>query len=127
MTYDLRWNLIGDNPNNIPIDGLIEVENYQSLGKQPEEIVMMEKAKEYGATAVFFEAEQNGKPLVAQAFIFVAKIMRRRMHSESYIKNYGVGVEFLLFTENYLGMSSYLDVPMAPILFLKQGKLYAIQ
>ncbi|MHB1882561.1 MAG: hypothetical protein ACYCPA_10275 [Acidithiobacillus sp.] len=33
---------------------------------------MMEKAREYGARAVFFEASRNGKPPVAQAFVFVA-------------------------------------------------------
>lgn len=32
----------------------------------------MEKAQGYGATAVFFEAGRNGKPPVAQAFVFVA-------------------------------------------------------
>ncbi len=31
----------------------------------------MEKAREYGAAAVFFEAGRNGKPPLAQAFIFV--------------------------------------------------------
>lgn len=34
---------------------------------------MMEKAREYGAQAVFFEASRNGKRSVAQAFIFVAE------------------------------------------------------
>ncbi|PCI57352.1 MAG: SAM-dependent methyltransferase [Alphaproteobacteria bacterium] len=32
----------------------------------------MEKAKAYGAHSVFFEAERNGRPPVAQAFIFVS-------------------------------------------------------
>ena len=34
---------------------------------------MMEKAREYGAQAVFFEASRNGKRSVAQAFIFIAE------------------------------------------------------
>ncbi len=32
----------------------------------------MEKAEEYGATAVFFEAEREGRPPIAQALIFVS-------------------------------------------------------
>jgi len=54
------------------VDGLIPVAGYQHQGRTPEEIAMMEKARAYGAHAVFFEAERNGKPPVAQAFIFIS-------------------------------------------------------
>lgn len=54
-----------------PMDGLVYVGNYSSKGRPPEEIALMEKAREYGVTAVFFEAEQNGRPSKAQAFIYV--------------------------------------------------------
>lgn len=55
------------------VDGLILVGSYVNDGRPPEEVVMMEKAREYGAQAVFFEASRNGKRSVAQAFIFVAE------------------------------------------------------
>jgi len=54
------------------VDGLVRVEGYIKSGRPPEEVVMMEKAEEYGATAVFFEAGRNGRPSVAQAFIYVS-------------------------------------------------------
>lgn len=52
------------------IDGLVAVENYDRNGRPPEEVAIMEKARSYGARAVFFEAERNGRAPVAQAFIF---------------------------------------------------------
>lgn len=55
-------------------EGLIPVENYDRVNRRPEEVLMMEKAKLYGATAVFFGIEQNGKPAIAQAFIFDSEI-----------------------------------------------------
>ena len=54
------------------VDGLVRVEGYIKSGRPPEEVVMMEKAEEYGATAVFFEAGRNGRPSVAQALIYVS-------------------------------------------------------
>ncbi len=54
------------------VAGLVLVKGYRSKGRPPEEVLMMEKAHEYGALAVFFEACRNGKRSVAQAFIFVA-------------------------------------------------------
>ena len=55
-----------------PVDGLVPVFGYEYEGRPPEEVFIMEKAREYGATAVFFEAERNGRPPQAQAFIFLA-------------------------------------------------------
>ena len=54
------------------IDGLVAVENYDRNGRPPEEVAIMEKAHSYGARAVFFEAERNGRAPVPQAFIFDA-------------------------------------------------------
>ena len=54
-------------------DGLVAVDSYQHQGRSPEEVAIMEKARFYGARAVFFEAGRNGKAQVAQAFIFDAE------------------------------------------------------
>lgn len=64
------WNYL-DAANSGVVEGLILVENYQYNERPPEEVIMMEKAREYGAHAVFFEACRNGKRSIAQAFIFV--------------------------------------------------------
>jgi len=55
-----------------PVDGLVFVAGYRKDGQSPEEVFMMEKAAAYGAHAVFFEAGRNGRPPIAQAFIFVS-------------------------------------------------------
>ena len=54
------------------VDGLVAVADYSSTGRPPEEVAMMEKARHFGARAVFFEAAHHGKAQVAQAFIFNA-------------------------------------------------------
>lgn len=54
----------------LPIDGIINVKGYSRDNRFPEEVLTMEKAKEYGATAVFFEVERGGKAPKAQAFIY---------------------------------------------------------
>lgn len=51
-------------------EGIVSVEGYQRNGRPPEEVAIMEKAAFYRAQAVFFEAPQDGKPSVAQAFIY---------------------------------------------------------
>lgn len=66
------WDHLSD-PVAGHVEGLIFVGSYVNNGRPPEEVVMMEKAREYGAQAVFFEASRNGKRSVAQAFIFVAE------------------------------------------------------
>lgn len=55
-----------------PVDGLVPVSGYSKEGRPPEEVAVMERAEEYGATAVFFEAGRDGRPPVAQAFVFVS-------------------------------------------------------
>jgi hypothetical protein len=54
------------------VDGLVGVADYSATGRPPEEVIAIEKARQYGATAVFFEAGRNGAPPIAQAFIFVS-------------------------------------------------------
>lgn len=66
------WDYLGDAAGATTVEGLVQVAGYQRNGRPPEEVVMMEKAREYGAQAVFFEASRNGKRSVAQAFVFVA-------------------------------------------------------
>ena len=38
------------------VDGLVAVEGYDPLGRAPEEVDVMERSRDYGARAVFFEA-----------------------------------------------------------------------
>ena len=54
------------------VDGLVPISGYGRAGRPPEEVAVMEKAAGYGAHAVFFEAGRNGRPPVAQAFVFVS-------------------------------------------------------
>jgi hypothetical protein len=70
------WNHLDGADNSLPIDGLVQVRGYNNHGRPPEEVVMMEKALDYGATAVFFEAARNEKPPVAQAFIYIADSLK---------------------------------------------------
>ena len=66
------WNYLGDAVPGIAVEGLVLVQAYRRDGRPPEEVVLMEKAREYGAPAVFFEAGRTGKRSVPQAFLFVA-------------------------------------------------------
>ncbi len=54
------------------VDGLLSVKGYRKDSQPPEEVAIMEKAEDYGATAVFFEAGRDGRPPLAQAFVFVS-------------------------------------------------------
>lgn len=69
-----RWNvdwLIGSDAALFCADGLVKVQGYNRTGCPAGEIAMMEKAAEYGAQAVFFEATPEGRNGSAQAFVFV--------------------------------------------------------
>src|SRR5215468_1783410 len=57
---------------DLSVDGLVPVNAYARDGRTPEEVAVMERAKTYGAHAVFFEASRNGRAPVAQAFVFVS-------------------------------------------------------
>jgi hypothetical protein len=52
------------------VDGLVPVVGYVKSDRPPEEVAVMEKAAFYKADAVFFEASRDGKPSVAQAFVY---------------------------------------------------------
>lgn len=54
------------------VDGLVPVNGYKDAGLAPEAIAIMEKARAYSAHYVFFEASRNGRPPVAQAFVFIS-------------------------------------------------------
>lgn len=55
------------------IDGFVAVDGYSPEGRPPAEVIVMEKAAEYGASAVFFEAGDVRHPGAAQAFIYISK------------------------------------------------------
>lgn len=61
------WLLADDSSQ---VDGLVAVKGYQWEKRPPEEVAIMEKAREYGADAVFFEIEQYGRRASAQAFVY---------------------------------------------------------
>lgn len=70
--YQPWWNHLGDAAEGAAVEGLVHVHSYRRDGRPPEEVVLMERAREYGARAVFFEAGRNGKRASPQAFVFVA-------------------------------------------------------
>jgi len=73
MSNRAKWLLDLDvSAQGASVDGLVPVKGYQRDGRPPEEVAMMEKAHAYGAQAVFFEAGRNGRPPVAQAFVFIS-------------------------------------------------------
>lgn len=63
---------LGKSESDASVDGMVSVRGYARDMRPPEEVTIMEKAVEYGASAVFFEAGRNGSPPRAQAFIYVA-------------------------------------------------------
>jgi N-6 DNA Methylase len=70
MADTLQWLInpkIADSPAS---GGIISVDSYSRALLLPEEVVIMEKAKHYGADAVFFGARRDGLPAVPQAFIY---------------------------------------------------------
>lgn len=62
---------LGEGQNHV-VDGLVIVADYDGRGRWPEEVVIVEKARAYGAYAVFFEASQHNRAPTAQAFIFLS-------------------------------------------------------
>ena len=73
MNVTSNWLFNLADAGNVPaVDGLVRVDGFDSKGRTPEEVLAIEKARMYGATAVFFEAGQNGSSSTAQAFVFVS-------------------------------------------------------
>lgn len=71
MNAQVQWLTELSAAASIPaVDGLIAVRGYVKEGRPPEEVDIMERAARYGADAVFFEAAHEGRPAVAQAFVF---------------------------------------------------------
>lgn len=65
------WKAMSPNAESRPVDGLILVAPYKaSRATAPEEVIVMERARQYGAMAVFFSAPQAGKAPTAQAFVY---------------------------------------------------------
>lgn len=65
------WNLLDKGDRQSPVEGLTPVKDYVPAGRPPEEVIVMEKARDYGADAVFFAAGTHGRPQQPQALIFV--------------------------------------------------------
>ena len=53
-------------------DGLIRVEDYNPIGRPPEEVAVLERARAYEAHSVFFEAGRNGRAPTPQAFLYAS-------------------------------------------------------
>ncbi|MFZ3007017.1 MAG: N-6 DNA methylase [Phenylobacterium sp.] len=56
-----------------PIDGLVLLDAVKPAAYSPEEMAVLERAKAYGAHAVFFEAGRFGRPGSPQAFVFLSE------------------------------------------------------
>lgn len=73
MSDRSQWLMnLGATGDGVAVDGLVPVKGYRKGERPPEEVAIMEKAEDYGATAVFFEAGRVGRPPLAQAFVFVS-------------------------------------------------------
>lgn len=72
MSDCARWWEWLDDIRQAAVDGLVPVAGYRRQGRPPEEAALIEKAQEYGADAVLFEAGQNGRAPIAQAFVYGA-------------------------------------------------------
>ena len=70
MNTKLDWLFEFDRHPGVINQGVLSVEGYLRNGRPPEEVAIMEKAAFYKAQAVFFETPHEGKPPIAQAFIY---------------------------------------------------------
>ena len=67
-----HWLLeLGKGPSSLAVDGLVPVKGYRRDQLEPEQVLVMERAEQYKADAVFFEAGRSGRAPTPQAFIFV--------------------------------------------------------
>lgn len=72
MTGDSHWLYRLGDDDAAPPEGLVFVRGYANEGS-PDEIAAIEKAKEYQADAVFFEAARDGHAPVPQAFVYFSE------------------------------------------------------
>jgi len=63
---------IGEGGNLPFVEGLISVNDFNVEEHSPDTVAVIERAKSYGARAVFFEAQRHGRAPLPQAFIFEA-------------------------------------------------------
>jgi len=98
------------------IDGLVAVENYDRSGRPPEEVAIMEKAHSYGARAVFFEAERNGRGACPGRLSSSMRMMVWTMlNSPNCTSDSGAGEVCLWSTALSPGAFSCSAVPTSPI------------
>ena len=64
---------LGKTSSGGAVDGLVLVDGYSHAGRPPEEVAIMEKAAFYKAHSVFFESGRNGRPPIAQAFVYLSE------------------------------------------------------
>jgi N-6 DNA Methylase len=73
MSVGAQWLFdLEDDNAKATVDGLVLVESYSAVGRPPEEVATMEKARAYRAHSVFFEASLNDRPPIAQAFVYIS-------------------------------------------------------
>ncbi len=72
----LEWLTDLDDESPSPVDGLVRVAGYSPVGRPPEEVSSIERARAYDAHSVFFSAARDGRPSVPQAFIYVSNDRR---------------------------------------------------
>jgi N-6 DNA Methylase len=73
MSASTQWLFEIDATSASPlVDGLVPVASFDRKGRLPDEVAVIEKAKAFGAHAVFFEASREGRAPVPQAFVFVS-------------------------------------------------------
>ena len=68
MSNRTQW--LSDLDSSQAVEGVVPVRGFKRQDEKPEVVFIIEKAEHYEADAVFFEAPQDGKPPVAQAFIY---------------------------------------------------------
>ena len=69
----IAWLIDLNRDQRSPVDGLVQVEDYDPFERPPEEVVVMEHARTYKAHSVFFQAERDGRAPTPQAFVYVSK------------------------------------------------------
>jgi hypothetical protein len=69
----LGWLIdLSDADTAFSVEGLVLVAGFRELNLPPDQYVIMEKAEHYQAHSVLFEAGRNGRPPMAQAFVYVS-------------------------------------------------------
>jgi hypothetical protein len=87
----------------------------------------MEKAETYGAHSVFFDASRNGRPPVAQAFVFVSDGSADNTKFAELHKRLWSWAVCLWFTGRRLASCSFSAAPTSLTLYPRLGRLSASQ